>query len=285
MKLIINLKVNGVDFHNNSVLSFYGILMNNNNEVLGTYERYYFPRENFNHPNIDKIYISEMRKNAKFVYPDFFEEDTEIRNLFVNKDLEVIIGHNLMFDLSFVAKSFKIYKELEEKKLFCTMLNNTYVFQLPLENLKNINYFKFPSLKQTMIKYKLIKFDDDEYSSKFYSEAIKDIYLKTLKELDKLNLKELEFDKLIYYYKANLINYVLFDNNFQEINSNITCNNIVPFSELNRRNKKIITDYNVSYNSIINGENAYSMKKLHLLSGIITYNTLEFTTKYPITIF
>src|SRR5574344_906078 len=126
MKLIINLKVNGVDFHNNSVLSFYGILMNNNNEVLGTYERYYFPREHFNHPNIDKIYILEMRKNAKFAYPDFFEEDTEIRNLFINKDLEVIIGHNLMFDLSFVAKSFKIYKELEEKKLFCTMLNNTY---------------------------------------------------------------------------------------------------------------------------------------------------------------
>lgn len=284
MKLVVNLKVNGVDFHKNSVLSFYGILLDED-KTIKTYERYYYPKESFNHPNIDRPYISEMRKLSNETYPQYFEDDFEIKMLFINNDVDTIIGHNLMFDLSFISKSFKIYDELKSKKLFCTMLNNTYVFQLPLENLKNTLYYKFPSLKKTMVKYKLIKFDDDEYSSKFYAEAIKDIYFKTLKELEKLNLKELEFKELIHYYKANLINYVLCDNNFLDIDNNSNCNNIIPYSELTRKYKKIVDDYNVSPSMIIKGENAYSMKKLTGLNNIITYHTLEFTTKYPITIF
>lgn len=283
MKLIINLKVNGVDFHKNSVLSFYGILLDEDKPIK-TYERYYYPKENFNHPNIDRFYIADMRKISLENYPEYFEDDIEIKELFTNKDITYLIGHNLMFDLSFVAKSFKIYDELQDKKLFCTMLNNTYIFQLPLENIKS-NFFKFPSLKKTMVKYKLIKFDDDEYSSKFYCEAIKDIYFKTLKELDKLNLKELEFSQLILYYKANLVNYVLYDNNFKEINLNVNCNNIIPYSELSRKYKKIVDDYDVSPTTLINNENGYSNKKLQLLSELINYHKLDFTTKYPITIF
>lgn len=283
MKLIINLKVNGVDFHKNSVLSFYGILLDEDKPIK-TYERYYYPKENFNHPNIDRFYIADMRKISLENYPEYFEDDIEIKELFTNKDITYLIGHNLMFDLSFVAKSFKIYDELQDKKLFCTMLNNTYIFQLPLENIKS-NFFKFPSLKKTMVKYKLIKFDDDEYSSKFYCEAIKDIYFKTISELNKLNLKELEFNQLILYYKANLVNYVLYDNNFKEINLNVNCNNVIPYSELSRKYKKIVDDYDVSPTTLINNENGYSNKKLQLLSELINYHTLDFTTKYPITIF
>lgn len=283
MKLIINLKVNGVDFHRNSVLSFYGIFLDEDKQIR-TYERYYYPKENFNHPNIDRFYISDMRKLSLSNYPEYFEDDLEIKELFTSKDINVLIGHNLMFDLSFLGKSFKIYDELEEKKLFCTMLNNTYIFQLPLENIRS-DFFKFPSLKKTMVKYKLIKFDDDEYSSKFYCEAIKEIYFKTISELDRLNLKELEFNQLILYYKANLINYVLYDNSFNDINNNAICNIIIPYSELTRKYKKIVDDYNVVPTTFINNENGYSNRKLQLLSELIAYHTLDFTTKYPITIF
>lgn len=278
MKLVLDLKVNGVDFHKNSVLSFYGILFDGDN-IIKIFNRYYFPREQFNHPTLDRISISEQRKQLKANYSNYFDDDKELKDLFLNENLEVIIGYNIMFNISFISKTFKIYKELENKQYFCTMLNNINLLQLPFEHLKNKDCFKFPTLKQVMTHHKVQKFYDNEENLKFYVDANKEIYFKTLKELKETNTKSLDKSELIYFYKSNLTDIVLSDYNFKEIFNKNYNENMVDYNSLSRKHKKIVDDYfAIKYNN-------YSIKKLEDLNNIISIITLDFTTKYPMSAF
>lgn len=282
MKIILNLKVNGVDFHKSSVLSIYIMFLNDNNEKIKTINRYYYPREKYNHPNIDRISTTENRKISTVEYPQYFDEDFEVRDMIVDPNVELIIGHNIMFDVSFISKSFKNFDEMGQKKYFCTMLYNAPLLQLPLENnVKHNGYFKFPSFKKTLIKYNIIKFDSDEYSSKFYVEAIKDIYKKTLENMDKKGILMIPEHEIINYYKSNLIDFVLSDDNFREIDININDGEILSYNQLTRKFKKIVDEYAVTPTMTINNIGNYSMHKLDELNKLINNHALEFTTKYP----
>lgn len=278
MKLVLDLKVNGVDFHKNSILSFYGILFDDDN-IIKVFNRFYFPREQFNHPTLDRITIAEQRKLLKANYASYFDEDKEIKDLFLNKDLDVIIGYNIMFNISFISKTFKIYKELEEKKYFCNMLNNVNILHLPFDHFKNKDCFKFPTLKQLMNHHRVQKFYDNEENLKFYVDANKEIYLKTITELNDTNIKLLDKNELIHFYKSNLIDVVLSDPNFKEILDKTYNENMVDYSSLSRKHKKIVDDYYpIKYNN-------YSLKKLEDLNNIMTIITLDFTTKFPMSAF
>lgn len=281
MKLILNLKVNGVGFHNGSVLSIYLMFLDDDNREIKTVNRHYYPREKYNHTDITLEKTDTARNLRAKKYPKYFDEDLEIRDMIEDGDVKLIIGHNVMFDISFISKSFKNYDAMDAKNYFCSMFYNTILFEIPLDDSKNTKYFKFPTFKKTLVQYKIIKFDKDEYSSRFYVNSLKDIYIKTVESLIKNEIVEFKDSWIIEFYKQNLINKVMGGKDFKEIDMHVSGGKPMLATSLPRKYKKIISEYNITPSMTFGNENEYSERKLEFIYRLVKESSLEFTTLYP----
>ncbi len=120
MKLIFDVETNG--FKHCSVLSFSAVLLDEEDEVFLTINRYYHPNEgekdDVKAQNINGLTREAIETKRQGVcYPLHFKDDKELVHLFESAD--TLIAHNIEFTLSHILANFNI--DLSKKKLFCTM--------------------------------------------------------------------------------------------------------------------------------------------------------------------
>lgn len=131
LKVIFDVETNGLS--NCSVLSFSALLLDSNNDIKYTINRYYYKeegeKENRKALKINGLYqdvIKTKRRRAK--YPKYFKDDKYIVKLM--KRANVLIAHNIKFDLGHVLSSHKGIK-IKNKEFICTMLATQRVYDTP----------------------------------------------------------------------------------------------------------------------------------------------------------
>jgi len=149
--IVFDLETNGLNPSLFSVLSFAAIkynLANNYNLVeLDRLQRFYYPRENFSQDairvnNLTRENIDRLRRNKN--YPLYFDEDLDIKSFF--NGTELIVGHNVDFDLGFIKQIFNGNK-------FCTMKENTR--KVKARWIDSKNDWKWPTLEETANYYRI----------------------------------------------------------------------------------------------------------------------------------
>lgn len=145
-KIILDVETNGL--FDCSVLSFSALVLDDLNNVVNVIDRYYYrdenEQENEQALSINGLYddvIKEKRINVK--YPKYFKDDLEIINIV--KDMDLIICHNVAFDVTHLEKAFNI--DLSNIKKFCTMRETQYLYNATI--FKN-GEPKFPKLSESL---------------------------------------------------------------------------------------------------------------------------------------
>lgn len=185
------IQTNGLS-KNDSVLSISAVKTivdydNSHIELIDTYNRFYYPMENFsenaievNHLNANVI--ANHRKNAR--YSRYFKNDQNDFLKFID-GAKHFVSHNIEFNKQFL--DFKL------KKQFCTMQANTNIVKIISSKCKNA--YKWPKLTETA-KFYGLKFDADEF--KIGSSNVK-ITIKIFEEM----LKKGYARKEIYNFLFN----------------------------------------------------------------------------------
>lgn len=127
MKIVLDVETNGL--FDCSVLSFSALVLDDLNNVVNVIDRYYHrdenEQENEQALKINGLYddvIKKKRINAN--YPKHFKDDLEIINLV--KDADLIICHNVAFDVAHLEKAFNV--DLSHINKFCTMKKTQYLY-------------------------------------------------------------------------------------------------------------------------------------------------------------
>lgn len=173
MKLMFDVETNGL--YNCSVLSFSALVLDDNNNIIDTIDRYYYrdilEDDNMEALNINGLYkevIKEKRKNVK--YAKYFYKDKSIPLLFNLCD--TLIAHNIDFDLTHIQDNFKDIN-VDDKELYCTMKEVQYLYNAPYY--KN-GEPKYPKLSEAVAHFNI---DIDKIKDKTkanYHDSLFDVY-------------------------------------------------------------------------------------------------------------
>lgn len=132
------------------------------------FNRFYFPREDFNEYAIDVNGLNRKNiiKNRKNVdYPQFFCDDINSFEYFC-KDIKLFVAHNIQFDVQFVPF-------LHDRELFCTMLNTREEVNI----FDKKGFVKNPKLSETAKHYNIPVQPDFLHSSMYDTEICARIFL------------------------------------------------------------------------------------------------------------
>jgi DNA polymerase-3 subunit epsilon len=182
--IIFDTETNGLDF-NSSVLSISAIKIENN-KIIDSFDRYYFPKEGYNQEAISvngltEEVIKNNRNNGS--YPLYFKSDMWNFYNFI-KDETHFVGHNIEFDIQFI-------KPINIKHYFCTMKTNIDILKLNKPEYKHgagrvkkpfkFNYiksqyprnfkYKYPKLIETA-KFYNIDINESEFHGSLYDTIV-----------------------------------------------------------------------------------------------------------------
>jgi DNA polymerase-3 subunit epsilon len=185
MKLIFDVETNGLN-SSCSILSFSALVIDENNEVINEFDRYYYRREG---EEIDPVAVGingltdETIKfnRADATYPKYFGDDSEIFDLFTIS-YTLYIAHNIQFDKGFMEYHHEFF--IPEEKEFCTMLATQYVYDAPY---MRYGEPKYPKLSESVAYYNI---DTSKFLDKGgYHSSLFDCYccLEVFKSLEKDN--------------------------------------------------------------------------------------------------
>lgn len=176
MKAIFDFETNG--FAGSAVLSATIVIMNNENDVISEFDRYYHVPigENINLEAL-KVHglspdvIDKKRGNAS--YPQYFKDDDEIQNIFKDPSIKTFIAHNIAFDSKFVYIH-------EKAELFCTMKDSKYLVETKDKN----GNIKNPKLAECIAHFGIntSEIEGDYHSSIFDVKCTAELY-KQLKDI------------------------------------------------------------------------------------------------------
>jgi len=152
-KIIFDVETNGLSA-TSSVLSFSAIIVDEENNVLSEFDRYYHRREG---EPVDEIAVkingltdATIESNrANVTYPKYFGDDKEVFELFIKK-YELYIAHHINFDKKFMEYHHEFF--MEEEKEFCTMLATQYVYDAPFMRRGEP---KYPKLSESVAHYNI----------------------------------------------------------------------------------------------------------------------------------
>lgn len=126
---------------------------------LGSFNRYYFPIEDYNMGAIEVNGLTEDRVielRGDEEYPEFFKDDEGFYD-FID-DVEHLVGHNINFDYGFIKRNRKY-------KTYCTMKATTGILKIP--NTRGYGGYKYPKLIEAAqyygIKLQEERFHDSDY--------------------------------------------------------------------------------------------------------------------------
>lgn len=146
IKIILDTETNGL--FDCSVLSFSALILDDVNNVVDVIDRYYYrdknEEENEQALSINGLYddvIKQKRINAN--YPKHFKDDLEILELVKSADL--IICHNVAFDVKHLEKAFNV--DFSNIDKYCTMRKTQYLYNATI--FKN-GEPKFPKLSESL---------------------------------------------------------------------------------------------------------------------------------------
>lgn len=176
MKLIFDVETNGL-YHIKSILSFSGLLLDDNDNIIEVIDRYYFrdkgekiDLEAIKINGLTKEKIKEKRKNVD--YPKHFREDNYINELFDKVD--TLIAHNINFDLSFIKMRYEHnYINTKNKELFCTMEETQYLYDAPYEVYGEP---KYPKLKESVDHFNINTDEIRNRTKSNYHDSLFDVY-------------------------------------------------------------------------------------------------------------
>jgi len=166
MKLFFDLETNGLNSNIHSVLSFSGIITNDNLEIIREINRFYYPAEGYYNSSATRIngltkeVIDKKRKGEK--YSKYFKDDKEIFWIF--RAVDEIVAYNLNFDFSFVRKAFyDKFMEIEpDYNISSTCTFGKTIGKLPKGS-------KWPKLKESIEFWKIdtSKIDGNYHDGRF----------------------------------------------------------------------------------------------------------------------
>lgn len=184
MVLFLDLETNG--FAKSSVLQCSAFKFERNFlekkiiKPVMTYDRYFFPRdgEKFNSGagKVHGLTPTVIYNKRKEYYHKYFDKELNDNNSLFNelvKDVTIIVGHNIDFDIQFLSP------DIQKLKKCCTMKLNKSIL-----NLKNIvGSPKNPKLMEC-VEYYNIEYDETKLHNALYDiEMTVKVYMKTAEKL------------------------------------------------------------------------------------------------------
>jgi DNA polymerase-3 subunit epsilon len=164
--IVFDVETNG--FSGSSVLSISAIKFEFKNQIiteLSKETRYYF-RDKDEKLNEDAVNINGLtdsiikEKRGDVTYAEHFVEDDFWIDFF--KDVDVLIAHNVKFDMSFLYFIDEINPNV---KYSCTMLANVHIVKEP--DRRVYGKFKWPTLEKTALFHGLEFNKEDAHSSDY----------------------------------------------------------------------------------------------------------------------
>lgn len=156
MKLIFDTETTGLNSHENQIAQLSYVIIDDDYNIE-TAKNFYFSVDfvepgasrvtGLNKEKLDELSNGKVFKDCvKEIYKDFLKVD-------------VLIAHNIDFDLTFIRKEFKevgydVDALLKNKKMFCTMCRYTEVLNIP----HSYYGIKFPTLSET-VEYLNVSYD------------------------------------------------------------------------------------------------------------------------------
>jgi len=169
MKMIFGIESNGISHC--SVLNFYALIIDDNNNIIEIIDRFYQRRKNekqnykaININGLEDEIIEAKRKNI--TYHKYFKADHFIDKLF--KKVDTLIAYNIDFVLYFLSKRINI----ADKKIINIMKQVQYEYDTPYKLYEDTCHEepKYPSLVEAT---EFFKIDIEEIKKRHESNIYK----------------------------------------------------------------------------------------------------------------